>query len=83
MKSSILDLLRENGHDLKKAANTNGGEYSGACPWCGGDDRFRVWPENERNSHDLRQSRRLDFVNRSKRFKYEPPEGGYSSNIPN
>lgn len=34
-------------------------------------------------SHDLRQSRRLDFANRSKRFKYEPPEGGYSSNIPN
>ena len=33
-------------------------------------------------SHDLRQSRRLDFMNRSKRYDYEPPEGGYSSNIP-
>lgn len=33
------------------------------------------------NSHYLRQSRRLVNVNRSKRFDYEPPEGGYSSNI--
>lgn len=28
---------------LKKAAGTNGGEWAGACPWCGGRDRFRVW----------------------------------------
>jgi hypothetical protein len=34
-------------------------------------------------SHDLRQSRRLVNVNRSKRSDYEPPEGGYSSNILN
>src|SRR5450759_494997 len=31
--------------------------------------------------HNLRQSRRLVNVNRSKRSEYEPPEGGYSSNI--
>jgi len=31
----------------------------------------------------LRQSRRLVNVNRSKRSDYEPPEGGYSSNILN
>jgi hypothetical protein len=35
----------------------------------------------EENSHNLRQSRRLVNVNRSKRSEYEPPEGGYSSNI--
>lgn len=29
---------------LKKVANTNGGEYAGACPLCGGRDRFHVQP---------------------------------------
>lgn len=29
---------------LKKVATTNGGEYAGPCPGCGGSDRFRVWP---------------------------------------
>ena len=32
-------------------------------------------------STDLRQSRRLEIVNRSKRINCEPPKGGYSSNI--
>jgi DNA primase len=30
--------------NLKKAANTHGGEYWGPCPACGGNDRFHVWP---------------------------------------
>jgi len=29
---------------LKKVASTKGGEYAGACPVCGGKDRFRVQP---------------------------------------
>lgn len=29
---------------LKQAAYTWGGEYHGACPFCGGKDRFIVWP---------------------------------------
>ncbi len=29
---------------LKKAASTGGGEYKGACPFCGGQDRFAVEP---------------------------------------
>lgn len=29
-------------------AGTKGGEYASACPGCGGEDRFRVWPsQNE------------------------------------
>jgi len=32
---------------LRKAATTHGGEWAGACPWCGGKDRFRVWPEQD------------------------------------
>lgn len=41
-----VDLLALIGADvpLKKAATTNGGEYAGPCPFCGGRDRFRVWP---------------------------------------
>jgi DNA primase len=40
---NLVDLI---GRDttLRKVASTHGGEYAGSCPWCGGDDRFRVWP---------------------------------------
>jgi len=30
----------------KRAASTNGGEWGTPCIWCGGDDRFRVWPRH-------------------------------------
>lgn len=30
---------------LRKVANTKGGEWQGPCPWCGGNNRFHVWPE--------------------------------------
>jgi hypothetical protein len=39
---NLLDLI---GTDLKKVASTRGGEYAGACPFCGGKDRMRVQPE--------------------------------------
>ena len=34
--------------EYKKVASTNGGEYHGPCPFCGGEDRFMVQP-NHRN----------------------------------
>ena len=37
---SFLDLTS----NLKRVSSTNGGEYAGPCPFCGGNDRFRVWP---------------------------------------
>ena len=37
--------------------------------------------QSDMESADLRQSRRLEFVNRSKRINCEPPKGGYSSNM--
>jgi DNA primase len=37
-----VDLLR----GLKRMGSTHGGEYAGPCPFCGGTDRFRVWPEH-------------------------------------
>jgi hypothetical protein len=31
---------------MKRVGSTNGGEYAGPCPQCGGTDRFRVWPDH-------------------------------------
>lgn len=41
-----LDLLAlaEAYTDLKRVAASGGGEWAGACPFCGGQDRFRVQP---------------------------------------
>lgn len=30
----------------RRTAGTNGGEWKGPCPFCGGSDRFCVWPEH-------------------------------------
>jgi DNA primase len=40
------DLLAicERDTQVKKVANTAGGEFAGACPFCGGHDRFHVQP---------------------------------------
>ncbi len=37
-------------HDtqLRKVAATNGGEFAGPCPFCGGKDRFHVQPNKNR-----------------------------------
>jgi len=43
----MMDLVSRD-VDLKKISTTKGGEWAGPCPVCGGDDRFRVWPERER-----------------------------------
>lgn len=43
---SNINLLNVIGSDthLKKVAGTGGGEMAGACPYCGGKDRFKVQP---------------------------------------
>lgn len=41
---NVLDLAQKH-VQLKKASSTNGGEWHGPCPGCGGRDRFCVWPE--------------------------------------
>lgn len=38
---SILDHIPTK---LRRVADTNGGEWQGPCPWCGGKDRFHAWP---------------------------------------
>lgn len=40
--SAVLDLVP----GLRRTGATSGGEYAGPCPWCGGKDRFHVWPEH-------------------------------------
>lgn len=42
---NLLDLASKK-VNLKKVASTNGGEWTGPCPECGGNDRFHVWPYN-------------------------------------
>lgn len=46
----ILSLLRADAGDLRRKSNTPHAEYCGACPWCGGRDRFIVWPNPRRGN---------------------------------
>jgi len=46
-------ILESKGHKLKKKTAN---EYSTSCPWCGGTDRFCIWP-NE-NTYWCRQCNR-------------------------
>jgi len=50
ISSNENQLLRlaERDISLRKVSTTTGGEYCGPCPDCGGEDRFRVWPETGR-----------------------------------
>jgi DNA primase len=64
----LLSLVGPNTH-LRKIAGTRGGEYAGACPFCGGDDRFRVQPKADPPqwwcrgcSPDNRWQDAIDFV---------------------
>ncbi len=38
----ILERIAALGFSMKRMT---AGEYAGPCPWCGGRDRFRVWPD--------------------------------------
>ena len=51
----MLRELIEQETTLKKVAGTRGGEYAGPCPWCGGTDRFHVWPDADRPGYWCRQ----------------------------
>jgi DNA primase len=45
--TDILSLIQADGHSFKRIASTGKGEFCGACPFCGGNDRFRIWPNNK------------------------------------
>lgn len=66
------DLLRLVGGELRRVAGSGGGEWAGACPFCGGKDRFRVQPHYEnggrwlcRQCTDGKWGDAIDFVMRS------------------
>ena len=44
---NIKDLLEEDKFSCKYIAKTYEGTYSSPCPWCGGEDRFRCWPNQD------------------------------------
>lgn len=41
-----IDLVQLVNAPLQRVASTLGGEFSGPCPFCGGHDRFCVWPNH-------------------------------------
>ena len=41
---NLLDLLQQDGFQCTRVSARDGGEYSSPCPWCGGTDRFHIWP---------------------------------------
>ena len=54
---NILQVIESStGICYLKKASTKGGEYSGACPWCGGTDRFSIHPAQ--NHYVCRQCKR-------------------------
>lgn len=54
IKVDLLELIGADVHLRHKAA-TDGGEWAGPCPWCGGSDRFLVWPNSDRPRYHCRQ----------------------------
>ncbi|MBU4233232.1 MAG: hypothetical protein KKF43_11990, partial [Proteobacteria bacterium] len=73
---SILDLLREDGCDPIYMASTNGGEYKGPCPYCGGEDRFCVWPhEGNTGRYWCRQCEKqgdaIQYLRESRRMTFQ------------
>ncbi|MHB8091853.1 MAG: CHC2 zinc finger domain-containing protein [Syntrophales bacterium] len=80
---NIIDLIQADGGTLKRIGSTHGGEFAGACLFCGGNDRFRVWPETGRywcrsceKSGDsiqwLRERRGLSYIEACKVIGRDP-----------
>lgn len=82
---NFLTLLEQTGLTLKRVATTNGGEYAGPCPFCGGRDRFRVWPNQDGGRYwcrgcgkhgdaiqYLRETRGLSFIEACTELAIEP-----------
>lgn len=44
--TDLLALLEQDGFKAVRRSTSRGGQYNGSCPWCGGDDRFRVQPHH-------------------------------------
>jgi len=45
---NVLDVALDLGLQPRHVASTGQGEYSSSCPFCGGQNRFRLWPNEGR-----------------------------------
>lgn len=81
--ANLFDMIQADGGTLRKMATTGGGEFAGACPFCGGRDRFRAWPVEGRywcrgcgkagdSIQYLRERRGLSFVEACKVLGHDP-----------
>lgn len=62
--------------EVEYISSTSGGEYAGECPWCGGNDRFRVWPkEGDTGRYWCRKCKRdgdgIDFLRKVKDMTFQ------------
>ena len=70
---SVLEIAEEHGAKLKKS----GRELVGACPVCGGDDRFAIWPRQEHLALPrMRHGRRRYRPRNASQRKLVPRSGG-------
>ncbi len=44
--TGLLALVEQDGFQTVRRSTSRGGQYNGPCPWCGGEDRFRVQPHH-------------------------------------
>jgi len=43
----LLKIIEAAGGTFKKFASSKGGIFKGPCPWCGGRDRFSIYPNDK------------------------------------
>jgi|GEM_PF-3536021 len=46
MALGMIGTLTKYGYAPVKISDKNGGEYACPCPWCGGNDRLRIFPNS-------------------------------------
>ncbi len=44
--TGLLTLVEQDGFQPVRKSTSRGGQYNGPCPWCGGEDRFRIQPHH-------------------------------------
>lgn len=75
--NNVLEFATAHGLMPKRVSSSKGGEFSCACPFCGGDDRFRIWPEQNagNGSYWCRQCNvagdRIQFVMDTQRIGFK------------
>lgn len=62
MPSDILPIIESTGGRFNKASSTRGGIYKGPCPWCGGNDRFSIYPNDGAGWYICNQCKRTGDV---------------------